>query len=149
MTIMTKAKTGEAEIRALLAQYAKALHAKDVDAVMACYAPDVVAFDLAPPLAHRGAETIRAGLREWFPTWTSGIRIETDDLAIEVEGDLAVCRSFNHMTGKRTSGEDADLWFRATVCLRRIGGAWKVIHEHASVPFQMDGSYKAAIDLTP
>src|SRR5688572_18449276 len=99
----TKPKTAEAAIRAVFAQYAKALHAKDVDAVMACYAPDVVAFDLAPPLAHRGAETIRSGLREWFPTWRSGIEIEAADLAIDVEGDLAVCRSFNHMTGKRTS----------------------------------------------
>jgi ketosteroid isomerase-like protein len=142
----TKPKTSDTEIRALLAQYAKALHAKDVDAVMACYAPDVVAFDLAPPLEHRGAET---GLLEWFPTWRSGISIDTADLAIDAEGDLAVCRSFNHMTGKRTTGEDADLWFRATVCLRRIGGAWKIVHEHASVPFLMDGSFKAAIELKP
>jgi uncharacterized protein (TIGR02246 family) len=149
MTIMPRPKTDEAEIRAMIAQYAKALHAKDVDAVMVSYAPDVVAFDLAPPLALRGAETIRAGLREWFPTWTSGIRIETTDLTIDVDGDLAVYRCFNHMTGMRTSGEVADLWFRTTVCLRRIGGAWKVFHEHGSVPFKMDGSYKAAIDLKP
>jgi hypothetical protein len=37
---------------------------------------------------------------------------------------------------------------------RRIGlakkdGAWKVTHEHFSVPFYMDGSNKAAIDLKP
>jgi uncharacterized protein (TIGR02246 family) len=149
MTIMTKPNSSDTEIRALLAQYAKALHAKDADAVMACYAPDVVAFDLAPPLAHRGAETIRAGLGEWFPTWRSGIQVEAADVTIDVDGDLAVCRALNHMTGARTSGENTDLWFRATVCLRRIGGAWKIVHEHASVPFLMDGSYKAAIDLKP
>jgi PhnB protein len=26
---------------------------------------------------------------------------------------------------------------------------WKIAHEHDSVPFYMDGSFKASIDLTP
>jgi ketosteroid isomerase-like protein len=38
---------------------------------------------------------------------------------------------------------------RATVGLRRIGGRWQVTHEHSSVPFYMDGSYRAAVDLQP
>jgi ketosteroid isomerase-like protein len=38
---------------------------------------------------------------------------------------------------------------RGTVGLRRIDGRWKITHEHASVPFYMDGSYKAAVDLQP
>jgi ketosteroid isomerase-like protein len=28
-------------------------------------------------------------------------------------------------------------------------GAWKIAHEHTSVPFYMDGSFRAAIDLKP
>jgi ketosteroid isomerase-like protein len=42
-----------------------------------------------------------------------------------------------------------DLWFRLTLGLRSIGGRWKLLHEHESVPFYMDGSYKAAVDLRP
>ena len=38
---------------------------------------------------------------------------------------------------------------RVTIVLRRIGGAWKITHQHTSVPFRMDGSFKAAVDLTP
>ena len=26
---------------------------------------------------------------------------------------------------------------------------WKIMHEHSSVPFYMDGSFKAAVDLKP
>jgi ketosteroid isomerase-like protein len=29
------------------------------------------------------------------------------------------------------------------------GGAWQIVHEHISTPFYMDGSLKAAVDLTP
>ncbi len=53
------------------------------------------------------------------------------------------------MTGTKVDGEEVDLWTRTTVCLRRIGGAWRIVHEHTSVPFYMDGSFKAAIDLEP
>jgi len=31
----------------------------------------------------------------------------------------------------------------------RIGGAWKITRQHTSVPFRMDGSVKAAVDLKP
>jgi PhnB protein len=41
------------------------------------------------------------------------------------------------------------VWIRLTLGFRKIGGAWKVTHEHTSVPFYMDGSFKAAVDLTP
>jgi hypothetical protein len=38
---------------------------------------------------------------------------------------------------------------RATIGFAKISGTWKATHEHVSVPFYMDGSNKAAIDLKP
>jgi ketosteroid isomerase-like protein len=38
---------------------------------------------------------------------------------------------------------------RATLCFRREGDEWKIAHAHTSVPFHMDGSFRAAVDLTP
>jgi ketosteroid isomerase-like protein len=32
---------------------------------------------------------------------------------------------------------------------RDAEGAWRVIHAHTSVPFRMDGSETAALDLRP
>jgi ketosteroid isomerase-like protein len=138
----------EAEIRGLVDAWAKAAHAKDVEAIMALYAPEIVAFDLAPPLLHR-ADDIRKGLKEWFVTFRGPVEFEIRDLKVTVGGDAAFCRSLNHLTGDRTSGERTDVWVRATICFERIKGAWKVVHEHVSVPFYMDGSYRASVDLTP
>jgi ketosteroid isomerase-like protein len=38
---------------------------------------------------------------------------------------------------------------RLTACRRKINGKWLITHEHVSVPFYMDGSSRAAVDLTP
>lgn len=53
------------------------------------------------------------------------------------------------MTGTRTSGEKSDLWFRNTACFRREHGQWKITHMHNSVPFAMDGSKRALLNLKP
>jgi ketosteroid isomerase-like protein len=64
-------------------------------------------------------------------------------------GDGVALYGFGHITGQRTDGQSTDVWTRVTVCLRRIDGLWMVSHEHSSVPFYMDGSLKAAVDLHP
>jgi uncharacterized protein (TIGR02246 family) len=145
---MTDGRRDEADIRRRIESWARALRAKDLDGVMAHYAPDVLAFDLAPPLQHRG-DAVRRGLAEWFPTFEGPIGYEIRELAVTAAGDVAFTHSLNRITGKRTDGENTNVWVRSTVCFRRIDGAWMVVHEHASVPFHMDGTYRAAVELTP
>ena len=53
------------------------------------------------------------------------------------------------MTGTKKDGEQVDLWFRATAGFRRERGHWKITHVHNSVPFAMDGSGRALLDLKP
>jgi ketosteroid isomerase-like protein len=40
-------------------------------------------------------------------------------------------------------------WMRETLCFERIGGAWRIVHEHTSVPFYMDATLRPAFDLEP
>lgn len=139
----------DAEIRALIADWARAIRAKDVDAVMRHYAADVVAFDLAPPLQYAGADALRASLAAWFPTFRGPLGYDVRELDVTAGADVAFCRSLNRISGMRADGAATDVWVRATIGLRRIDGTWKVTHEHASVPFYMDGSHRAAVDLQP
>ncbi len=147
---MTHDASAEAEIRSLIGRQARATHDKDAKAAVACYTADSVIFDLAPPLRNTasGAQG-EPGLNEWFATWRGPIGYETRDLAIAVAGDLACCHGFVRISGTKTTGERADVWVRQTLCLRKLSGAWMIAHEHTSVPFYMDGSYRAAIDLKP
>jgi uncharacterized protein (TIGR02246 family) len=140
----------ESAIRAAIESWASALRAKDVEAVLAHYAPDVVSFDLAPPLEHRGVDAIRQSLQDWFPTFRGRIGMEVHELQLTVGDDAAFAHALHHLTGDRTTEKErTDVWFRSTTCFRKLDGRWKVTHEHSSVPFRMDGSYRAAVDLKP
>ena len=139
----------EAHIRQLADNWAKAIRAKDINAIMSHYTPDILVFDLAPPLQYVGIDAYRKNFEEWFSSFQGPIGYEIRDLSISPGDDVAFGHSLNRISGKRTSGEETDVWLRATVCYRKIDGKWRVAHEHVSVPFYMDGSYKAAVDLKP
>jgi PhnB protein len=138
------------EIRGLLADFTKALHDRDAAAAIAVLADDAVSFDLAPPL-EQGPEATHdpAQLEAWFSTWASPIVSESRDLRIETGGDVAYAYGLQHLTGSKTDGEKVDLWFRATACFRREAGRWRIAHMHNSVPFAMDGTERALLDLEP
>jgi ketosteroid isomerase-like protein len=105
---------------------------------------------LAPPLQMGPAETHDpAPLEDWFATWEGPIVSESHDLTVAVGGDVAYAYGIQHMTGTKRGGQDVDLWFRATACFRRDEGRWRITHMHNSVPFAMDGSDKALLDLKP
>ena len=140
----------EADIRAIIADHAKALHAKDIDLLFAHSAADFLSFDLAPPLQSKGSgANARAETEGWFATWKSPIGWEDRDLAITIGDSVAFSTALSHMTGTKVDGEEVSLWFRVTNGFVKENGAWKVVHIHHSVPFAMDGSFKAAIDLKP
>lgn len=137
-------------IRQTLDRHAAAIYAKDAKAAIACLSDDVVAYVLAPPLAFDSAAARdAAGLQEWFDTWEGPIRSTVRDLHVEVGGNVAFAYALQRMTGTKIDGETIDLWFRATAGLVRTATGWRIAHLHNSVPFAMDGSGKALLDLKP
>lgn len=139
------------EIRTLIEDQAAAMRAGDADAVVARYAPEIVAFTLAPPLAHDPAEMRDPdALRGWLAGFAGPVDYEIRDLRITVGGDVAFCSSLNRLSAVPAgSPEPFTLWFRSTVCLRHDGDRWLIAHQHQSTPFYMDGSFAAALDLEP
>lgn len=148
---MTMTDTSDAaRIRALLDEFTTAIRNKDAAAAVAVYADDTVAYDLAPPLSTEGQQVRDpAGIQTWFDTWASPIESKPHGLTIRVGGDIAYAFALRHMTGTKTDGQKVDLWFRATACFVRRNGGWKIAHVHNSVPFAMDGSGRALLDLKP
>lgn len=140
----------EEQIRDVVDAWADGTRARDSSRVLALYASDAVNFDIAPPLRLRGAEARDPKvLEDWFATWRGPIGVEHRDLQVTTSGALALVHGLMHLTGSRTTGEETDVWIRHTLGLLREGGAWRIVHEHTSVPMHMDGSSRAAIDLEP
>jgi ketosteroid isomerase-like protein len=139
-----------ARIDAVLEELASAIRNKDAAALVALYADDAVAFDLAPPLSISGRKLRDpAEIQTWFDTWSSPIESRPYRIEIQVGEDIAFAYGLRHMTGTKLDGEKVDLWFRATCCFVRCDGRWKILHVHNSVPFAMDGSDRALLDLQP
>jgi ketosteroid isomerase-like protein len=146
--MQSQSSKDEADIRALIEDVHKAHHNKDAAAIVAPYTQDAVVCDLAPPLSHRGMDL--EAKQEWLETWEGPIDRESRDLSITVSGDFAFCHGFYRLGGTpKAAGRLIDFWMRATVCLHRNGSGWRIVHEHTSVPFYMDGSLRPAFDLKP
>jgi ketosteroid isomerase-like protein len=111
------------------------VRAKDVNAVMRHYAPNVVVFDVMPPLFVKGAEPYRCNWQDWFDALDDGpVDFQFVELQLAVGGDLAYCFSVNRLRARYRDGTRHDAQTRATACFRKIDGRWLVVHEHASVP---------------
>jgi len=138
----------EKQIRKLCEHVAAAIRARNLDQMMSAYADDALQFDVTGALAQRGAAEIRATTRAWFANWEGPIDFEMRDLAIEHSGDLAFAHSFNRSAGTTKRGQKVEMWVRWTACLHNENGAWRVVHEHVSVPFDPE-TMKPALDLRP
>jgi ketosteroid isomerase-like protein len=76
--------------------------------------------------------------------------MEVRDLEVTADGAVAFCTSVNCLTATPVgAAESFSLWFRVTLGLRKIDGRWLIVHEHESVPFEMDGSLRASVTLQP
>jgi ketosteroid isomerase-like protein len=150
MNTRPQSHADQAAIRDVIAEREAGIRSRDVRQVMQVHTTDPVIFDLAPPLQLKGPDALDpTALEDWFATWTGPIGLEHHDLAVTAAGDLAFAHCLVHLTGSRTSGDETDVWVRQTLGLRRLGEVWRIVHEHTSVPFYMDGSYRAAVDLKP
>jgi ketosteroid isomerase-like protein len=141
----------EALIRQRVEDYAKAISAKDIDSVMSFFAPNLVSFDIAPQfgaLRYFGAENKRRAWQEAFATFTGSFDYEVHELNVTTEGELAFVHSLNHVRATLASGQISELWVRWTACLRRIDGVWLVVHDHVSVPADLEHG-RAVVNLTP
>jgi ketosteroid isomerase-like protein len=136
-----------AAVAAILAALAQGHRDRDADALAACYAPDATIADLDPPLLRRGFDT--AGTRRWLDGWGGPVEIEARDLIVDAAGDLAVARFVQHVRVVAQDGDAMAWWLRATLVLRDGPEGWRIVHAHHSVPFHMDGTLRAALDLEP
>jgi len=115
---------------------------------MSFYTPDVVYYDVVPPLRYAGTAALRDRFLHWFSNYKGGIDLETRDLHVVVSSDLAFAFWFSRAAGTMPDGRPAGSWVRATNCWRRIDGTWLVVHEHISWP--VDGMSGMGVrDLVP
>lgn len=112
---------------------AQAIRAKDLDALMAHYVPQVIVFDLRPPLRVEGAAAYRRNFEAWFEGVEGEIAFDVEHLRVEGAGDAAFCHYVAHVRFAARAGAAIDYRVRVTAGWRETGGHWRIVHEHISV----------------
>ena len=129
-----KEASDEAAIRELIVNWARAVRMGNLEGVLANHSPDILMFDVPPPLQSKGIDAYK---KTWdlFYSWyhDSGV-FDIIEMDVTAGNDVAFATALMRCAGIEASGEKSELEFRLTVGLRKIGGQWTVVHEHHSIP---------------
>ncbi len=140
----------EAQIRALLDRWRLAYTHKDLPGVMSIYAtgPDLVAYDITPPLQYRGFAAYRKDYQDYFDQFSGALEVEERDVHVSADGDIGYAFGLERVGGVLKSGGKSETWTRFTTIFRKIGGRWYAVHDHISVPTDF-ATGKSALDPRP
>jgi ketosteroid isomerase-like protein len=127
----------EATLRKRIDELAQAIRDKDLDRLMTLYAPDVVVFDVRPPLDTHGAAAYRQNFERWFASFEGPLSFELNNLRVAPGESTAFCHYLALVVGARPGGRKSGYWARGTTCFERRDGEWLVTHEHISMPSSM------------
>jgi uncharacterized protein (TIGR02246 family) len=133
----------EREVRQVHQGWSDATAAKDLDGMMAAVADDVVSYEHEAPLRYVGAAAVREVCARGLDVGGE-VGLAIPDLRVLVGDDLAVAWGLNRV---RVGGE-AEWWSRGTRVFERRAGAWVMVHQHLSVPYDLETG-KARPDLSP
>ena len=123
----------EEQIRTLIERWAAAVHAGDLDRVLADHADDIVMFDVPPP--HEGVRGINAYRDTWPPffEWQAkGAVFEVVSLEVTAGDDVAYAHALLRYGKPQELAEQPESRLRLTIGLRKEQGRWIVAHEHHS-----------------
>ena len=132
--------SNEDQIRQVLEQWADATRKGRRSEVLAGHLPEVLIYDVLPPMKHEGAEAYRRSWDEWQPDTQGEGQFELQDVGVTAGTDVAFAHCFIKCGGALPDGRTFEDLVRATFCLRKSSGSWKVAHQHISKPYQIAGA---------
>jgi len=144
LTMTTFAATARADptadIKALEDRFVAAFKAKDVDGIMKVYAPGqtLLVFDVVPPRQYVGAAAYRKDWETFLGSFDGPITVELTSLDVGADRNLAYSHSIQRVAGTDKQGKKLDLTVRVTDIYKKTRGRWQIIHEHVSVPVDLE-----------
>ena len=132
MTDQPNVSDDQAAVRNLIEAWADAVRRHDLPAILAHHDEDIVMFDVPPPFQSRGMEEYKKTWDLFFKYHKPSQTFDIEELAIIAGEDVAFAVAI--MRCVSNPPEDGGFLFRLTIGLRKIAGAWRITHEHHSVP---------------
>jgi uncharacterized protein (TIGR02246 family) len=125
----------EQRIRTLIENWARAVHAGNMDGVLAGHADDIVMFDVPPPYEGvRGIDAYRDTWPPFFEWQRDAGSFEITSLDVTAGDDVAFAHALLRCGTRQELAENPANRLRLTLGLRKEHGRWVVTHEHHSFP---------------
>lgn len=145
---MTNSSASEAAVRAQLDTWLQASRDFDLNAIRACYMPDMVSYDCHSAFQFRGIDAYSNHLAACFSHMVAPATLEMHELSIAADHNLAFCHLTLRCGCHSKAGSEHWSWLRSTVCMKKIDGRWLIAHDHCSAPFD-PMSNQAMLDAGP
>ncbi|QSB16999.1 nuclear transport factor 2 family protein [Natronosporangium hydrolyticum] len=128
------AAAAEREIRLLHERWFDATAAKDLDALMAPVAEEVVSYEHEAPLAYAGVDQVRQVCQRGLDAGPGSVTWEVPELTVVAQAGLAVAWGLNRLRVEEPDGSWREAWSRGTRVFRHTDHGWLLVHQHLSFP---------------
>ena len=130
----TPSAQDEAEIRSLIERWARAVRDEDRAVIREDHDPDMVLFDVPPPLVFKGLDAYMVTWEMFFSRAEKPVVFDFYDVRVTCGVDVAFATAIGKCVDVDPGGKREPLEFRLTMGLKKIAGRWRVMHEHHSLP---------------
>jgi uncharacterized protein (TIGR02246 family) len=124
----------EMDVQALIERWAKAVREENRAGIRADHDSEMLMFDVPPPLVSRGIDAYMATWEMFFSSQEKPVTFDFHDVKITAGKDVAFATAIGRCVNIAPNGKREKLEFRLTMCLCKIDGRWRVMHEHHSLP---------------
>ncbi len=148
MKIFGDASLGR-EIVDLLHEWDSAITGLDIQNVLKLCVSDVRFFDLSTEV--HGLEAYEQKWNLYKPYMLHGVTIQRHDVTIHVEPHLAFIHGYVKLTpanAEKVKWLPSVKWCRTSLCLKKEQGQWKMVHQHISVPVEIETHSMKVLELT-
>jgi ketosteroid isomerase-like protein len=124
------------EIDLIAQKYAAAVYAKDLNAFLALYDPDMVSFDMWDAWTYKGRDAWAEMVKGWFRSLgEDSVGVSFTPIFCTIAAGWASWGAIVRYAGLDLSGTELRfLENRITWVLQGGTGAWRIVHEHSSSP---------------
>jgi ketosteroid isomerase-like protein len=144
----TKAEEEEYKVRTVLEEWAAATRQNRRNDILQHHSANLVIFDVLPPMKYESAESYQQSWDEWQPDTqhqgggggggddddTTVFHLENLTITVDI-GDIAFAHCFIRCGGPLPDVSTFQDLVRATFCLQKVNGSWRVEHQHVSKPY--------------
>lgn len=123
------------EVLAQIELWDQAVMSTDISALADQCCPHMSMFDVSSQL--NNLEEYKTEWEKFSPYFMDGMQISRREMKLHTSETLAVLHCLSKVEHSALKGQLQMPWCRTTLCLKKMGDQWRVVHQHISMPVDL------------